>query len=234
MISSMIDGWMPSVGSSSRMSLGSAAQAARQRQDLLLAARQRAAGAVQERLRAAGNLDHARPSPRRRGPPLGARPCAGCRAPRGRERSAGPAARSRGRAARARGVGARVMSVPAKRIAPAVAGSWPISVFSSVVLPMPLWPRMPTNSPSATCEGDAQDDRDRAGSRQAQIARTSSIGVRRLLAEIDVAHAGRRPRCSATLPSIRTAPWWNTVTVLGDAADELHVVLDHDEGVARG
>ena len=49
---------MPSVGSSSRMSRGPAAQAARQRQQLLLAAGERAAGTVEQRLEAREILQH--------------------------------------------------------------------------------------------------------------------------------------------------------------------------------
>ena len=44
---------------------------------------------------------------------------------------------------------ARVMSVPRIATVPALLCKAPISVRSSVVLPMPLWPRMPTDSPSA-------------------------------------------------------------------------------------
>src|SRR5690606_24232167 len=44
--------------------------------------------------------------------------------------------------------GARVMSLPWNSILPPVGCMTPISVLSRVVFPMPLWPRMPTNSPS--------------------------------------------------------------------------------------
>src|SRR5690242_10123330 len=46
--------------------------------------------------------------------------------------------------------GAAVMSAPSKVTRPAEARMMPISVFKSVVLPMPLWPSTPTNSPAAT------------------------------------------------------------------------------------
>ena len=47
-------------------------------------------------------------------------------------------------------VGSRVTSSPPKATDPPVAGISPTSVRSSVVLPIPLWPRMPTALPGAT------------------------------------------------------------------------------------
>ena len=47
--------------------------------------------------------------------------------------------------------GVWVTSTPSSVMRPALGASSPISVFSSVVLPMPLWPTMPIASPSCTC-----------------------------------------------------------------------------------
>ena len=124
-------------------------QAAGERQELLLAARERAPCPLQQRLQPRELLQHLLDR-------------AGSGTAFGGEREAqivehrepgedlaalGHVAEA---AARALVAGARVMSSPARRTRPAVAGRSPISVLSSVVLPMPLWPRMPMNSPSST------------------------------------------------------------------------------------
>ena len=56
-ISSMIEGWMPSVGSSSRISFGSGAEAAGEGEQLLLAARERAALPVEQALQAGEDFE---------------------------------------------------------------------------------------------------------------------------------------------------------------------------------
>ena len=59
----------------------------------------------------------------------------------------------------------------------AVAGSRPISVLSSVVLPMPLWPRMPTQLAAGDLERDAVQDADAAVAGVQVLARLSSASA---------------------------------------------------------
>ena len=121
----------------------------RQRQDLLLAAGQCAAAAIEQPGQARKNSEH--PLDRTLFGLAGvraSRPGEDFRARSGREGCRGPAARRRCRGGFAHAPPSVVTSTPSTTILPPVAGNSPMMVRSSVVLPMPLWPTMPMASPS--------------------------------------------------------------------------------------
>ena len=62
-------------------------------------------------------------------------------------------------AAATRCAGHPVMSVPSNTTRPSLGGSWPETSENSVVLPAPLGPMMPRNSPSLDVEVDVLDGR---------------------------------------------------------------------------
>ena len=232
MISSTIEGWMPSVGSSSRTKPGLGRRGSAPGPGA--AARRRTARRPGDRAAARGaGTRRGWPRWRRRSPPAcRGSPCAGSRAPSGPGRSRGPAARSRCRSRARRWVGARVI-VARRRTGFAGGGrQMPISARSSVVLPMPLWPRMPTNSPPRTCEGDPVEDRDAAVAGP-QSLDFEHVRPRRLLAEIDVAHHRVCDARASTCPRSGSRPG-GTPSPARDHADELHVVLDDDEAWRAG
>ena len=144
---------MPSVGSSSNSNRGAPAERTGQRQQLLLAARQRAARPVQQAARSSGNSSSASASACSRGRRFANAAEVQVLAHRqpGKDLRA-PAARSRCR--RARAGAARVLSTGRHRRARcrAMSATARRSLRSSVDLPMPLWPRMPTHSPAATAQ----------------------------------------------------------------------------------
>ena len=204
-ISCTIEGWMPSDGSSSRSSHGSAISAradARGSAARRPTARRRlrsSSGAGAGRVSRTRSIASCSVSPRiarsRRG--------AGSRARSGRAGCRGPAARSRGRGGCASCAFIRVTSMPS--IADPAGGRRHQAdqrSSGSVVLPMPLWPTMPTASPSCSCErrrraGPARGRSRRAGRRRRARRRRASRGDRRASAiavRIELrAHLARLP-----------------------------------------
>ena len=91
---------------------------------------------------------------------------------------------------------------------------------------MPLWPRMPTNSPSATAKRHAVPGSGCGRSRRAGRV-TSSIMPR------PACRDRRRapPDCAGCARSVldQDAALMEDGDLGGDHADELHVVLDHDQ-----
>ena len=155
-ISCTIEGCTPSLGSSSSSSVGAVDERAGDGQHLLLAARQRAAALAralaQEREPAIDLVERERC----RAAALTNRPMRRLSMHRHMREDlaalrhvADAAPRPRGRRSRA------VTSSPLKRICPLRAGSRPISVRISVLLPTPLRPSTPTTSPGATSTVDA-------------------------------------------------------------------------------
>ena len=229
-----------------------------EREDLLLAARQRAALAIEQRREARKSFRRSRSiasswSRRRRRSRRGA----DCRARTGRAKCRGPAAHSRARGGCARepargDVGAVEADRAAGRRQQARS-----AVLSNVDLPMPLWPRMPTASPSFSCKRHAMQHRHvaiaaaqavrRRGRRRCADASRRRVGVScgadrdlgassRAAPDVDLAHlrvgqhvVHRRLRSRRALVKHRH--------VARRAADELHVVstmISEASGSSRG
>ena len=236
-ISWTIDGWMPSDGSSSRSSHGAGNERAAEREDLLLAARERAALAVEERARGAAACRRcARSPPARCRPNRRSTRGAGSRARSAPAGCRAPAARSRCRAGCGRAPSSASRRCRRSRCGRRVVGTRPISVFRNVVLPTPLWPTMPTASPACSCEVDAVQDRHvavggaQAGDVEDDVARDARVGAvasarsprrrRRTVCALIWRGSRCRPRApsasastSSTGPSRRIAPWCITVTL---------------------
>ena len=156
-MSLMMLGWMPSVGSSRISSFGPGGQRARDRQLLLLPARQVAAAAVEHLLEHREQLEQLGRD-RRAAAACRPGPCAGSPPPSGGRRSRAPAARSRCPGAHARSGVGLVMRRPSSAMLPVFTGTTPIRLFSSVVLPTPLRPSTTVTSPSFGLEGDVAQD----------------------------------------------------------------------------
>ena len=147
-------GASPFVGSSTRSSAVLVQERPRDRDHLLLAARERP-GSLAAALRAA------RGTARRRGRSAGrrrARRAGGSPRRSGRRRRRGPPARSRRRGARSRASAARVTSSPSSETVPRERGTSPMSARSVVVLPTPFRPSSAVTPPFGTVERDALQD----------------------------------------------------------------------------
>src|SRR5438105_4857897 len=136
------------------------------------------------------------------------------------------------------------MSASSNRRAPPVAGKKPMMVLSSVDLPMPLWPRSPTTSPSPTasvtpCSTGTLPYPPRRSSIWSRAVMpsfpspTPGVGEGKSHAslpspQIDVAHGGivehLLDRGLDQHPALMEDGHH-----LRDVADEMHVVLNDDE-----
>ena len=243
-ISSTIEGWMPS-----EVRRGAAStdehQRARERQHLLLTARQRAAAAVEQRRSAAATAparDRALPVPSRRD--------------RASRRGAGsPGWSARQDAAALRNIadaepvracaGHRVTSTPSIKMRPPVTGSMPIMAFSSVVLPMPFGRRCRAPRPRSSCKARRRAAPARRRSRRAgRTPRTPSpaaflgrvVALVRIrvdaltvrVPDIDLTHV-RVGQHLVGGPLGQDRPLMKDRDGRIEHADEMHVVIDDDE-----